>query len=64
MKHSLALSLLCCMLMNATVLAQNVVDTRVHIYDNNVRSLKVCLTSNMYKEIFLLKHQQKGMLNL
>ncbi len=32
----------------ATAVAQNKVDTRPHIYNNNVRSLKVCLASNMY----------------
>ena len=28
--------------------AQNMVDTRTHIFDSNVRSLKVCLDNNMY----------------
>lgn len=28
--------------------AQDVIDTRVRVFDNNVRSLKVCLASNMY----------------
>ena len=41
------ISLLFGCLMVAAV-AQNNVDTRVHIFDNNVRSLKVCLASNMY----------------
>ena len=36
-----------CMMMLAAQ-AQGRVDTRVHIFDNNVRSLKVCLASNMY----------------
>ena len=48
MKRSYAISLLCCMFMAATAVAQNKVDTRPHIYDNNVRSLKVCLANNMY----------------
>ena len=29
-------------------MAQSKVDTRTHIFDNNVRSLKVCLENNMY----------------
>jgi len=28
--------------------AQNIVDTRPHIFDSNVRSLKICLANNMY----------------
>ena len=36
----------CMMMLSAQ--AQGRVDTRVHIFDNNVRSLKVCLASNMY----------------
>ena len=47
MKRLLVLSLLCCLVVAGTV-AQNKVDTRPHIFDNNVRSLKVCLASNMY----------------
>ncbi|MBR5686044.1 MAG: DUF5103 domain-containing protein [Muribaculaceae bacterium] len=47
MKHRLIISLLCCLLATAA-LAQNQVDTRPHVFDNNVRSLKVCLASNMY----------------
>ena len=39
---------MCCCLMAVTVLAQSRVDTRTHIFDNNVHSLKVCLASNMY----------------
>ena len=39
--------MLCC-LMALAVGAQNRVDTRPHIFDNNVRSLKVCLANNMY----------------
>lgn len=42
------LSLLCTCLMTVAVVAQNRVDTRTIIFDNNVRSLKVCLASNMY----------------
>lgn len=43
-----SISLLCCSALALTVLAQAKVDTRVHILDNNVRSLKVSLASNMY----------------
>ncbi len=48
MNRNKILSLLACCLMTVAAVAQNRVDTRVHIFDNNVRSLKVCLTSNMY----------------
>ncbi len=48
MKRGIYISLLCCMFMAITAMAQDRVDTRPHIYDNNVRSLKVCLSSNMY----------------
>jgi len=41
-------SLLCCAIVAMTALAQNRVDTRPHVFDNNVRSLKLCLASNMY----------------
>lgn len=47
MKRNLYFSLLCC-LIALTAAGQGRVDTRVHIFDNNVRSLKVCLASNMY----------------
>ena len=40
--------LLCCMLATFTATAQGRVDTQVRILDNNVRSLKVCLASNLY----------------
>ena len=43
-----SISLLCCCLMVLTAMAQDRVDTRVHIFDSNVRSLKVCLSNNMY----------------
>ena len=42
------LSLLCASLVAVTAISQNRVDTRPHIFDTNVRSLKVCLASNMY----------------
>ena len=41
-------SLLCCCLAILSVTAQGAVDTRPLIFDNNVRSLKVCLLNNMY----------------
>ena len=37
-----------CCLMVLTAMAQGVVDTRPHVFDNNVRSLKVSLENNMY----------------
>ena len=48
MKHRLIISLCCCLLAAAAVMAQDVVDTRPHIFDSNVRSLEVCLQNNMY----------------
>ena len=43
------ISLMCCALMAVGAMAQGRgVDTRPHIFDNNVRSLKVSLLSNMY----------------
>lgn len=42
------LSLLACVLMALSAVAQGRVDTRTHIFDSNVRSLKVCLDNNMY----------------
>lgn len=42
------LALICTGMMVLASMAQGRVDTRVHIFDNNVRSLKVCLASNMY----------------
>ena len=48
MTKNRTISLLCCCLVALMALSQNKVDTRVHIFDTNVRSLKVCLESNMY----------------
>lgn len=48
MKHRLAISSICCVLMTAVAVAQGRVDTRPLIFDNNVHSLKVCLANNMY----------------
>lgn len=48
MNRSKLTALLLCCLLSQVAMAQDRVDTRVHIFDNNVRSLKVCLASNMY----------------
>ena len=48
MKHRFAISLACCWLMAVAAVAQDRVDTRPHIFDNNVRSLKVHMANNMY----------------
>ena len=40
--------------MSFAALAQNGVDTRTHIFDSNVRSLKVCLANNMYMPPILM----------
>lgn len=48
MKYRHAISFLCCSLITMVALAQGKVDTYTHIFDSNVRSLKVCLASNMY----------------
>ena len=48
MKHSPFISLMCCALLALSSMAQGMVDTREHIYNNSVRSVKVCLASNMY----------------
>jgi hypothetical protein len=48
MKHRLAISSICYVLMTAVAVAQGRVDTRPLIFDNNVHSLKVCLANNMY----------------
>ena len=47
MKYRQVISLCCC-LMALAVGAQDRVDTRPHIFDSNVRSLKVSLLGNMY----------------
>ena len=48
MKLRFAISLSCCLLMAVAATAQRTVDTRTHIFDSNVHSLKVCLNNNMY----------------
>lgn len=56
------LSLLCTCLMTVAVVAQNRVDTRTIIFDNNVRSLKVCLASNMYIPPILMMNSDDRLL--
>ena len=48
MIHRKLISLLCCTLVCLATMAQGMVDTRVRVFDENVRSVKVCLASNMY----------------
>lgn len=48
MNYRQSILLLCSSLVAMLAMAQNQMDTRVHIFDSNVRSLKLCLTSNMY----------------
>ena len=48
MKLRQIISLLCCCQVTLLAVAQGVVDTRPHIFDSNVRSLKISLMSNMY----------------
>lgn len=47
MKRPLFISLFCACI-SLALMAQGRVDTRPHIFDENVRSLKVCLANNMY----------------
>lgn len=56
------LSLLCTCLMTVAVVAQNKMDTRTIIFDNNVRSLKVCLASNMYIPPILMMNSDDRLL--
>lgn len=63
MKRHLIISLLCvCVSMAA--MAQSRVDTRPHIFDNNVRSLKVCLANNMYiPPVLMMKGDDRLIVN-
>ena len=45
---------LCCMVAGSALAQGRRVDTRMHIFDDNVRSLKVCLESNMYAPPILM----------
>ena len=47
-KWNRIVSIACCMLLAVAAMAQGKVDTRTHIFDSNVHSLKVCLENNMY----------------
>ena len=62
MNRNKILSLLACCLMTVAVVAQSKVDTRIHIFDNNVRSLKVCLASNMYVPPVLMMNSDDRLL--
>ena len=63
MKHRLIISL-CCLLTVAAAVAQGRVDTRPHIFDSNVRSLKLSLESNMYiPPIFMMGSDDRIIVN-
>ena len=63
MKHRLIISLCCCLTVAAAV-AQGRVDTRPHIFDSNVRSLKLSLESNMYiPPIFMMGSDDRIIVN-
>ena len=47
-KWNRTFSMVCLTLLALSAMAQGAVDTRTHIFDNNVHSLKVCLENNMY----------------
>ncbi len=56
--------LLCCSLVAMISMAQDRVDTRVHIFDSNVRSLKVCLANNMYiPPIYMMGSDERLIVN-
>ena len=56
--------LLCCSLVAMIAMAQDRVDTRVHIFDSNVRSLKVCLANNMYiPPIYMMGSDERLIVN-
>ena len=48
MKYRQFISIVCLALLTMAASAQSRVDTRPRIFDSNVRSVKVCLASNMY----------------
>ena len=62
MNRNKILSLLVCCLMTVAAVAQSKVDTRIHIFDNNVHSLKVCLASNMYVPPVLMMNSDDRLL--
>ena len=61
-KWNRSLSLLCACLMTMAAVAQSKVDTRVIIFDSNVRSLKVCLANNMYIPPILMMNSDDRLL--
>lgn len=54
--------LVSCALVAVAAIAQNKVDTRTHIFNSNVRSLKVCLASNMYLPPVLMMNSDDHLL--
>ena len=63
MTHKRIISLVCCCLLALFVMAQGV-DTRPHIFDSNVRSLKVSLLNNMYiPPILVLNGEDRLLVN-
>lgn len=62
MNNNRILSLLACCLVGIVAIAQGRVDTRPHIFDSNVRSLKVCLESNMYAPPVLMMNSDDRLL--
>ena len=64
MNKRLIISLVCCCLVALFNMGQAVVDTRPHIFDSNVRSLKVALTNNMYiPPILMLNGEDRLLVN-
>jgi hypothetical protein len=62
MKQNRILGLLCCFIVALSSVAQSRVETRPIIFDSNVRSLKVCLASNMYKPPVLMMNSDDRLL--
>ena len=62
MKQNRILGLLCCFFVAFPLVAQNRVDTSPIIFDSNVRSLKVCLASNMYLPPVLMMNSDDRLL--
>ena len=64
MNKRLIISLVCCCLVALFNMGQAVVDTRPHIFDSNVRSLKVALSNNMYiPPILMLNGEDRLLVN-
>ncbi|MBQ6079159.1 MAG: DUF5103 domain-containing protein [Muribaculaceae bacterium] len=62
MKQNRILGLLCCFIVALSSVAQNRVETRPIIFDSNVRSLKVCMASNMYMPPVLMMNSDDRLL--